>query len=244
LRYGVVVFPGSNCDRDAVHVLQHVIRQPAHLVWHEATDLSAYDCIVLPGGFAYGDYLRAGAIARFSPVMRAVEDFAARGGLVLGICNGFQVLVESGLLPGAMRQNASLRFVCRWVHMRVDSTRTPFAENLESGQVLRMPVAHGEGSFYADDETLAEMKQRGQIVLRYCDAEGRSTDHSNPNGTVDSIAGITNPSGNVFGLMPHPERCAEEILGGTDGRLIFESVEAAFARMTAGAGVASLSARS
>ena len=230
MHYGVVVFPGSNCDRDAVHVLADVLEQPAQLVWHEATDLSAYDCVVLPGGFAHGDYLRAGAIARFSPVMGAIEAFAANGGLVLGICNGFQVLVEAGLLPGAMRQNASLRFVCRWVHLRVDATNTPFAENLEPGRVLRMPVAHHEGSYFADSETLADLEGHGQIILRYCDDEGRSSLEANPNGAVDSIAGICNAAGNVFGLMPHPERCAEALLGGTDGRLIFESVEAAFAR--------------
>lgn len=226
MRYGVVVFPGSNCDRDAVHVLADVLGQPARLVWHETTDLSPYDCVVLPGGFAHGDYLRAGAIARFSPVMGAVERFAAAGGLVLGICNGFQVLVEAGLLPGAMRQNVSLRFVCRWINLRVDSTHTPFADGLEQGQVLRMPVAHHEGSYFADPETLAEMERGGQIILRYCDPAGAVTDEANPNGSVSAIAGIGNAGGNVFGLMPHPERCAEALLGGTDGRRIFDSVEA------------------
>lgn len=227
MRYGILVFPGSNCERDTLHVLTHVLGQPAELVWHEATDLSPYDCVILPGGFAHGDYLRSGAIARFSPVMRSVGRFAAAGGLVLGICNGFQVLVEAGLLPGAMRQNASLRFVCRWVHVRVESNRTPFLSSIAGGTVLRMPIAHHEGSYFADATTLAEMERGGQIALRYCDPSGALTDATNPNGSASWIAGISNREGNVFGLMPHPERCAEALVGGEDGRLLFEAVESA-----------------
>jgi phosphoribosylformylglycinamidine synthase I len=224
VRFGVIVFPGSNCERDALHVLANVLGQPADLVWHEETNLSPYDCVVLPGGFAHGDHLRAGAIARFSPVMAAVEQLAANGGLVWGICNGFQVLVEAGLLPGAMLQNAGLRFVCRWVHVRVESPSTPFTTGLTPGTVLRMPIAHHEGSYFVDPSTLASMESNGQIVLRYCEADGRVTHVANPNGSVFGIAGVCNPGGNVFGLMPHPERCAEPILGGVDGRRLFEAV--------------------
>lgn len=226
VRYGVVVFPGSNCDRDTVHVLTNVLGQSAVPLWHQSTDLSGVDCVILPGGFAHGDYLRAGAIARFSPVMSAVERFAHSGGLVLGICNGFQVLVEAGLLPGAMRQNASLRFVCRWVDLRVDGGGTPFVDGISTGRVLRMPVAHGEGSYFADETTLGELHRNGQVILRYCDPNGELTPESNPNGAVDAIAGIRNAEGNVFGLMPHPERASEPLIGGTDGRLLFEAVEA------------------
>lgn len=225
MRYGIVVFPGSNCDLDTLHLLTEVLGQPAQLLWHEETDLSPYDCVVLPGGFAHGDYLRAGAIARFSPVMSAVEAFAAKGGLVLGICNGFQMLVEAALLPGAMRQNANLRFVCRWVHVRVESNATSFTGGLARGSVLRMPIAHHEGSYFVDPETLAEMERRGQVVLRYCDARGGLTESANPNGSVSSIAGVCNAEGNIFGLMPHPERCAEPLLGGTDGRLLLDVLE-------------------
>jgi phosphoribosylformylglycinamidine synthase len=226
LRFGVIVFPGSNCERDTLHVLRNVLHSPAELVWHEQTDLSNFDCIVLPGGFAHGDYLRAGAIARFSPVMDAVANFAAQGGLVWGICNGFQVLVEAGLLPGAMIQNAGLRFVCRWVNVRVDSQRTPFTADLAPGMILRLPVAHHEGSYFVDPATRATMERNGQIVLRYCTPEGETTPSSNPNGSVSNIAGVCNLTGNVFGLMPHPERCAEAILGGVDGLRLFRSLVA------------------
>ena len=224
MRFGVVVFPGSNCERDTVHALSAILGQPSDLVWHEETELSSYDCVVLPGGFAYGDHLRAGAIARFSPVMAAVERFAAAGGLVWGICNGFQVLVEAGLLPGAMLQNAGLQFVCRWVHLRVESANTPFTAGITPGTVLRMPIAHHEGDYYVDKATLARLERNQQIVLRYCDAEGHATLEANPNGSAANIAGVCNEAGNVFGLMPHPERCAEPILGGVDGRRLFESV--------------------
>lgn len=224
LRFGIVVFPGSNCERDTLHVLSDVLHQPADLVWHDRTDLSPYDCVVLPGGFAHGDYLRAGAIARFSPVMRAVERFAADGGIVLGICNGFQVLVEAGLLPGAMLQNASLRFICRWVNVRVESNRTPCTAGLQVGEVLRLPIAHHEGSYFVDAATLAAMEARQQIVLRYCTPDGTISSAANPNGSVSSVAGVCNEAGNVFGLMPHPERCAEAILGGEDGLRLFHSL--------------------
>jgi phosphoribosylformylglycinamidine synthase I len=224
VRFGVIVFPGSNCEQDTVHAITTVLGQPADLIWHEDTNLSPYDCVVLPGGFAHGDHLRAGAIARFSPVMSAVERFAESGGLVWGICNGFQVLVEAGLLPGAMLQNAGLRFVCRWVHVRVDSALTPFTAGITPGAVLRMPIAHHEGSYFVQPDTLAAMERAGQIVLRYCDADGRVTDAANPNGAIANVAGVCNREGNVFGLMPHPERCAEAVLGGTDGRRLFESV--------------------
>jgi phosphoribosylformylglycinamidine synthase len=224
LRFGVVVFPGSNCERDTTHVLAQVLRQPAELIWHDQTNLSSFDCVILPGGFAHGDYLRAGAIARFSPVMAAVERFAADGGLVWGICNGFQVLVEAGLLPGAMMQNAGLRFICRWVDTRVESNRTPYTADLRQGDLLRLPIAHHEGSYYVDPASLAEMERKDQIILRYCTPGGEVTSAANPNGSVSNIAGVCNEAGNVFGLMPHPERCAEEILGGMDGLRLFRSL--------------------
>jgi phosphoribosylformylglycinamidine synthase len=234
VRVGIVVFPGSNCELDTLHVLTDVLEQPSDLIWHDRTDISSYDCIILPGGFAHGDYLRAGAIARFSPVMASVQRFAAAGGPVWGICNGFQVLVEAGLLPGAMLQNAGLRFVCRWVQVRVDSNATLFTEALPLGAVLRMPIAHHEGSYFVDDKTLADMRDRGQVVLRYCEADGTVTPEANPNGSVDGIAGVCNAAGNVFGLMPHPERCSEPILGGVDGLRLFESLT----RMGAGRALA------
>jgi phosphoribosylformylglycinamidine synthase len=224
VRVGVVVFPGSNCERDTLHVLTDVLHQPAELVWHEQTDISPFDCIILPGGFAHGDYLRAGAIARFSPVMASIQRFAADGGPVWGICNGFQVLVEAGLLPGAMLQNAGLSFVCRWVNVRVESNVTLFTQDIRRETVLRLPIAHHEGSYFVDDATLARMEERGQVVLRYCDEDGRIEPAANPNGSISAIAGVCNEAGNVFGLMPHPERCSEAILGGTDGLRLFESL--------------------
>ncbi len=230
MRVGVIVFPGSNCERDTLHVLTDVLHQPAELLWHEHTDVSSYDCLILPGGFAHGDYLRAGAIARFSPIMSEVQRFAADGGLVWGICNGFQVLVEAGLLPGAMLQNAGLSFVCRWVNVRVESSKTTFTDGVPLGTVLRLPIAHHEGSYFVDDATLVSMERRGQIVLRYCDADGRITPGANPNGSVSNIAGVCNEAGNVFGLMPHPERCSEAILGGVDGLRLFASVTRSEAR--------------
>jgi phosphoribosylformylglycinamidine synthase subunit PurQ / glutaminase len=224
MRFGIIVFPGTNCDADTLWVIRQVLQQPAEPVWHEATDLSSFDAVVLPGGFAYGDYLRAGAIARFSPVMGAVQEFAAAGKPVLGICNGFQVLVEAGLLPGAMMRNSGLRFVCKDVHLRVENAGSRFTAGLEPGEHLRMPVAHNEGGYYADAETLARMNERGQVLLRYCDAEGRVTPAANPNGSLENIAGITNEAGNICGLMPHPERAAEPILGSADGRRLLEAL--------------------
>lgn len=224
MKFGVVVFPGSNCDADVFHVVRDVLDQPVEYVWHECTDLDGFDCVVLPGGFAYGDYLRAGAIARFAPVMPAVTDFAERGGLVLGICNGFQVLLEAGLLPGAMLRNRSVEFRCEWVQMRVEQTGTPFTHGYQPGQVVAMPIAHGEGNYYADPATLTDLERDGQVVFRYCDALGSATDAANPNGSQANIAGICNERGNVLGLMPHPERCSDSLLGGADGLALWQSV--------------------
>jgi phosphoribosylformylglycinamidine synthase len=228
VRFGVVVFPGTNCDQDTLHALGEVLRQPARPIWHRETELSGVDCVVLPGGFAHGDHLRAGAIARFSPVMGAVERFAADGGLVLGICNGFQVLLEAGLLPGAMLPNAGLSFVCDWVHVRVERTDTPFLSACRPGQVLKLPIAHGEGNYFCSGEELTALEERGQVLLRYCDPRGRSDPRANPNGATADIAGLVNERGNVFGLMPHPERASEPELGSVDGRLIFQSLIRSF----------------
>lgn len=226
MRFGVVVFPGSNCEMDCYHVIDEVLKEDVDYVWHQQTDVSAYDCLVLPGGFSYGDYLRCGAIARFSPVMEAVADFARGGGLVIGICNGFQILLEAGLLPGAMLRNTSLSFICRFVNVKVENADTPWTNAARQGQVLRIPIAHGEGNYTADAATLAGLAEEGRVILRYCDGEGEVTAVANPNGSVDNIAGICGEGFNVFGLMPHPERASEEILGSTDGLLIWESVMA------------------
>ncbi len=222
--WGVVTFPGSNCDRDCVHVLRDVLGHEAVAVWHEERSLSGLDAVILPGGFSYGDYLRAGAIAATAPVMAAVRAVAARGVPVLGICNGFQILTEAGLLPGTLLRNRSLRFVCRDVYLRVEQIGTPFTRGLQVGEVLRMPVAHAEGRYTAAGGTLDLLEASGQVVFRYCDARGRVIPQANPNGAARSIAGVCNAAGNVFGLMPHPERSAEAILGSTDGRRLFESV--------------------
>lgn len=229
-RWGVVVFPGSNCDQDTYHVLRDVLGQDARYVWHEETDLSDLDAVILPGGFAHGDYLRAGAVARFSPVMDAVIRFAETGKPVLGICNGFQVLLEAGLLPGAMLRNNSQRFSCKWVHIRVEETRSPLLQGLRPGQVLHIPVAHGEGNYYADPAEVSQLRANGQIAFHYCDADGNVTAAANPNGSVENIAGVTNAAGNVLGLMPHPERASEALLGSADGRLLVESVIRTLAR--------------
>jgi len=228
LKFGVVVFPGSNCDADCHYVVGDVLGQPVEYIWHESQDLSGLDCVILPGGFSYGDYLRTGAIARFSPVMRAVERFAGAGGLVLGICNGFQILLEAGLLPGAMRKNESLRFQCHDTYLRVENASTPFTQKLKPGQVLKIPIAHSDGNYYADERTFRELEEKGQIVFRYCDPEGRVTRAANPNGSLGNVAGLINREGNVLGMMPHPERAAEHQLGSADGRLIFESILAFF----------------
>jgi phosphoribosylformylglycinamidine synthase len=235
MRIGVVVFPGSNCDHDCQHVFRDVLGQQVTMVWHKETSLAGLDGVILPGGFSYGDYLRTGAIARFSPVMKAVKEFAAGGGFVLGICNGFQILLEAGLLPGAMLQNKSLHFICRDIYVRVENAATPFTNACKPGQVLKIPVAHADGNYYTDPVTLAGLQANAQVVFRYCTADGKETPEANPNGSLDNIAGIRNAAGNVLGMMPHPERCTEDMLGNEDGRLILasmvEGVKKAKARM-------------
>lgn len=230
MKFGVLVFPGTWSDRDCYHAIRDVIGAEVEYVWHKQTDLSGYDCLIVPGGFSYGDYLRAGAIARFAPVMTALSEFAGRGGLVFGICNGFQILCEAGLLPGALIRNASLQFRCDWVHLKVENNRTPFTNSFHPGQVIRVPISHGEGSYFAPPDVLADLEANGQVVLRYRDAAGQATPEANPNGSVHHIAGISNRAGNVLGMMPHPERCVEDLLGGTDGRLFFESLVNAYVR--------------
>jgi len=230
MKFGIVVLPGSNCDHDAVHVAKDVVGADAELLWHKETDLRGADCVIVPGGFAYGDYLRAGALAKFAPIMEPIRRHAAAGGLVLGICNGFQVLTEVGLLPGALMRNQHLRFLGRDVMIRTERTDTPFTSELERGQILRVPIAHGEGNYFADDDTLDELERNGQVIFRYCDAEGRLTSDANPNGSARNIAGICNRERNVLGLMPHPERCSEGLLGNRDGLAIFKSVAESLAR--------------
>ena len=227
MKFGVVVFPGSNCDADALYAFKDVMGQPAVFLWHKDHDLAGVDCVVLPGGFSYGDYLRSGAIARFSPLMRDVREFADKGGLVLGICNGFQVLLELGLLPGAMLRNKDLKFLCRHVTIRLENDQTRFTRKGRKGQLLNIPIAHFDGNYYAPPETLREIEDRGQVAFRYVDADGRATPEANVNGSLNNIAGLVNARGNVLGMMPHPERAAERLLGSDDGRVIFESLLAA-----------------
>ena len=215
MRFGVVKFPGSNCDQDAYHVLADVLGQPTRYIWHKDIALGDVDCVVVPGGFSYGDYLRTGAIARFSPAMKAVAAHAKAGGLVIGICNGFQILCEAHLLPGALIRNRNLKFICDWVQLRVENTDSPFTNACRQGQILRIPVAHGEGCYFAESKVIEQLNREHRVLLRYME---------NPNGSVDDIAGICNETRNVFGLMPHPERASEKILGSEDGRLIFESI--------------------
>jgi phosphoribosylformylglycinamidine synthase I len=224
MKFGVIVFPGSNCDHDTWWVLQRVAKQPLAMLWHETHDLQNCDAVILPGGFAYGDYLRTGAIARFSPVMEAVGRFAQGGGIVLGICNGMQVLCEAHLLPGALMRNAGLKFVCKQVHLRVETTNTPFTNACAPKEVLRMPIAHMEGNYFCDVQTLADLKAQDRIVLRYSDERGGLTPEANPNGSLENIAGICNEGRNVMGLMPHPERASETELGSADGFRIFASM--------------------
>ena len=233
MKFGVIVFPGSNCDHDAYHVISKHVGQPVSFVWHRETDLAGYDAVILPGGFSYGDYLRAGALASFSPVMRSVKEFAARGGLVLGICNGFQILCEAGLLPGALIRNRDLHFRCEHVNVRVETAGTPFTNELARGEVLRLPIAHAEGNYTCDDATLDELRREDRVVLRYCDPAGRLTDEANPNGSRDHIAGICNRARNVVGMMPHPERACEDLLGSADGRGVFRSLAATLAAAAA-----------
>ena len=229
MRWGVVTFPGSNDDHDALYAIDHVLGEDAVSLWHKDHDLKGVDCVVLPGGFSYGDYLRCGAMARFSPVMESVITFARAGGLVWGICNGFQVLCEAGLLPGALIRNRGLRFVCTRVHVRVEDTDTPFTCRGTRGEVLTIPVKHGEGCYVADPVALEELEQNRQVVLRYVDASGRATAEANPNGSLNNIAGIVSRERNVFGLMPHPEHVVEKLVGGEDGLKLFQSVAAAYA---------------
>jgi phosphoribosylformylglycinamidine synthase len=228
MKFGVVTFPGSNCDDDAHYAIGTVLGQPVEFIWHRSENLSGLDAIWVPGGFSYGDYLRTGAIARFSPVMRAIAKFARSGGLVLGVCNGFQILLEAGLLPGAMLRNQRLRFLCRPVHLRVENNQTPFTRAARLGEILEVPIAHGEGNYFCDAETLAQLERNNQIVFRYVHADGRDAGandfEANPNGSLAAIAGISNREGNVVGLMPHPERAVEDGLGSSDGRVILRSM--------------------
>lgn len=227
MRFGVVVFPGSNCDADVFHAVRDTLGQEAEYLWHKEADLKGCDCIVLPGGFSYGDYLRTGAIARFSPIMAEVERHAKAGRPVIGICNGFQMLLEAGLLPGAMLRNDSLKFRCFFQHLKVENNRTPFTARYSADEVISVPIAHGEGNYYCDDATLAELEANHQVVVRYCDADGNVNAAANPNGSRNNIAGIVNRAGNVFGLMPHPERCTDPLLGGAetaDGARVFASL--------------------
>jgi phosphoribosylformylglycinamidine synthase subunit PurQ / glutaminase len=224
MKFGVVVFPGSNCDHDAYHAIGHVLQKPVEFIWHQSEDLLQCDAIILPGGFSYGDYLRTGAIARFSPVMKAVEKFAGSGGLVLGICNGFQILLEAGFLPGAMMRNAGLRFICKHVHIRVENTNSPFTCAGRKGQILTIPIAHSDGNYTCDETTLRELEEGEQILLRYTTADGRNDSAGNPNGSTANIAGICNRERNVAGLMPHPERAVEQALDSKDGLVILSSM--------------------
>jgi len=229
MKFAVIVFPGSNCDHDAYHAAKDVLGQEAEFIWHKETNLKGADVVILPGGFSHGDYLRTGAIARFSPVMNAVKAFAAAGGPVLGICNGFQILLEAGMLPGAMLRNRELKFRCEHVHIRVEQTDTPFTFDCRAHQVLRIPIAHGEGNYFTTPEDLRRLEHNRQIVFRYVNAGGDATDEANPNGSIDAIAGICNMARNVVGLMPHPERACEPALGSADGLVMFESVMRALA---------------
>ena len=224
MKVGVVVFPGSNCDHDCQYIFQDVLGQTVEMIWHKDPLPAGLDGVLLPGGFSYGDYLRTGAIARFSPVMAGVKAFANQGGLVMGICNGFQILLEAGLLPGVMLRNTSLNFICKDVHIKVENAATRFTNQCQSGQVLKIPIAHADGNYYTDPVTLGGIKANAQVIFRYCTAEGKVIPEANPNGSLDNIAGIINPEGNVLGMMPHPERCAEALLGNADGRLIFLSM--------------------
>lgn len=221
--FGVIVFPGANCDHDAYHALAHIMNAETKFLWHKDTDLSGVDFLLVPGGFSYGDYLRSGAIARFSPIMQSVVDFIEQGRPVMGICNGFQILLEAGLLPGAMLHNQQLRFVCKRTYIRCETTDSLFTRSLEKGQVLDIPVAHGEGNYFTDQDQLKELQDNDQVLFRYCNARGETTPEANFNGSVDNIAGICNKKRNVLGMMPHPERAVEKLIGTTDGKLIFES---------------------
>jgi len=235
VKVGVVTFPGSNCDYDSYAAVRHVLKEPVEFLWHKSTDLAGSDLVILPGGFTYGDYLRAGAIARFSPIMEAVLKFARSGGMVIGICNGFQVLTECDLLPGALMRNRHLRFSCKFVYLRVENNSGRFTNACRKHEVLKIPIAHGEGNYYFHDEEVRRLEDNGQVMFRYVDRHGEVTDEANPNGSLNNIAGIVNREGNVMGMMPHPERAVENIIGSVDGLKVFESVRAACAQL-AGAG--------
>jgi phosphoribosylformylglycinamidine synthase I len=224
MKFGVVTFPGSNCDYDCYNAVKRVLKQPVDFIWHGETKLDKFDCIIIPGGFSYGDYLRCGAIARFAPIMGEIIKFADNGGKVIGICNGFQILTEAGLLPGALIRNKSLHFICKHIHLKCENNKTPFTNKLKKNQVIKVPIAHGEGNYTADKSILAELKKNKQIIFTYCDEQGRVNPASNPNGSLMNIAGICNKKRNVLGMMPHPERSAEILLGGIDGKLILESI--------------------
>ena len=226
---GVIVFPGSNCDHDAYHALKHVMNADVKFLWHKDSDVSGLDLIIVPGGFSYGDYLRSGAIARFSPIMQELIKYAKKGGPVMGICNGFQILLEAGLIPGAMRHNEQLKFICKDVHIRVESTQSMYTSSLQKGQLLSIPVSHGEGNYYIDNDGLNELQDNDQVLFRYVNAHGETTPEANINGSIDHIAGITNKQKNVLGMMPHPERAMEKLLGKQDGKPIFESILQALA---------------
>ena len=220
MKFGVVIFPGSNCDHDCYYAIKTVTGQPVEFIWHQDASVKGFDAVILPGGFAYGDYLRTGALAKFSPVMQAVREFADKGGLVIGICNGFQILTEAGLLPGALMRNSNMKYICKFLQIRTETTDTPFTNRLRKGQVLNVPIGHGEGNYFADEDTLKELEDNGQVAFRYVE---------NPNGSIHDIAGIVNKGRNVLGMMPHPDRSSEQILGSTDGKLIFESMVNALA---------------
>jgi phosphoribosylformylglycinamidine synthase subunit PurQ / glutaminase len=229
MKFGVLVFPGSNCDHDTYNVIEQIAHQPVTMLWHESEDLKGCDAILVPGGFAYGDYLRTGAIAHFAPVMQSVKRFAASGGLVLGICNGFQILCESGLLPGALMRNAGLKYICKQVHLRAETTDSPFTNTLTKGQVLQIPIGHMEGNYFCDESTLAELKRDDRVAFRYATPSGEITAGANPNGSLENIAGVLNEGRNVLGMMPHPDRSSELLLGSADGFPIFQSMIAALA---------------
>jgi phosphoribosylformylglycinamidine synthase I len=224
MKLGIVVFPGSNCDQDCYYVINDIFKQTVKYIWHEDISISGFDCIILPGGFSYGDYLRTGSIARFSPVMKTITDFAVKGGSVMGICNGFQILLEAGLLPGVMLRNNGLHFICKYVHIKAENNSTRFTGLYKKGQILRIPIAHNEGNYYIDAPGLAKLKENNQIVFRYSSGSGETDDRFNPNGALDDIAGIINKEGNILGMMPHPERSSELELGSKDGYYIFESL--------------------
>jgi phosphoribosylformylglycinamidine synthase len=235
VKFGVVVFPGSNCDHDAYHVISKHVGQPVDFIWHKETDLSGFDAVIIPGGFSYGDYLRCGALARFSPVMKSIQAFAGQGKFVFGICNGFQILCEAGLLPGALMRNEGLHFICKHVNLKLQNQHTPFTSEVDPQRVLSIPIAHAEGNYNCDDETFRQLEENGQIVFRYCDENGEITADANPNGARSNIAGICNLDRNVLGMMPHPERACEEMLGSNDGRDIFRSLSKAIAKVEAAA---------